>query len=85
MTPANYPKLAKLATILNKYNDTNILLAGRTDSTASDDYDLGLFRRCARSVADDLAIQNVNPARFTVHGIVRHHRSPATTPMKAAP
>jgi outer membrane protein OmpA-like peptidoglycan-associated protein len=37
-------ELAQLATILNKYEDTNILLAGHTDSTGSDEYNLQLSR-----------------------------------------
>lgn len=61
-------ELTKLATILNKYDDTNILLAGHTDATGSDHYNLGLSRRRAQSVSDYLSIQNVNPERFTVNG-----------------
>jgi outer membrane protein OmpA-like peptidoglycan-associated protein len=61
-------ELAKLTTILNKYDDTNILLAGHTDSTGSDEYNLRLSRRRAQSVSDYLSIQNVNPERFTVYG-----------------
>ena len=61
-------ELAKLATILNKYDDTNILLAGHTDSTGSDEYNLRLSRWRAQSVSDYLSIQNVNSERFTVYG-----------------
>jgi outer membrane protein OmpA-like peptidoglycan-associated protein len=60
--------LTKLATILNKYDDTNILLAGHTDSTGSDEYNQELSRRRAESVADYLVIQNVNFERFNVYG-----------------
>jgi outer membrane protein OmpA-like peptidoglycan-associated protein len=61
-------ELTKLATILNKYDDTNILLAGHTDSTGSDEYNLELSRSRAHSVADYLVIQSVNSERFSVHG-----------------
>lgn len=61
-------ELAQLATILNKYSDTNVLLAGHTDATGSEQYNLDLSRRRALSVADFLGTQNVNPARFTVEG-----------------
>lgn len=61
-------ELAQLATILNKYEDTNILLAGHTDSTGSDEYNLDLSRNRAQSVANYLTTQNVNPARFTTQG-----------------
>ncbi len=61
-------ELTKLGTILNKYDDTNILLAGHTDATGSDQYNLELSRRRAQSVSDYLTIQNINPERFTVQG-----------------
>ena len=61
-------ELSQLATILNKYEDTNILLAGHTDSTGSDEYNLELSRRRAQSVANFLATQNVNSARFSTQG-----------------
>jgi outer membrane protein OmpA-like peptidoglycan-associated protein len=61
-------ELAKLSGILNKYADTNIMLAGHTDSTCSEEHNLGLSRRRARSVADFLTTQNVDPARFAVEG-----------------
>ena len=61
-------ELTKLATILNKYDDTNILLAGHTDSTGSDEYNLELSRSRAHSVADYLVIQSVNSERFSVYG-----------------
>ncbi len=61
-------ELSQLATILNKYDDTNILLAGHTDSTGSDEYNLELSRRRAGSVANYLASQNVNRVRFSTEG-----------------
>ena len=61
-------ELAKLANILNKYDDTNVLLAGHTDSTGSDEYNMGLSRQRAQSVANYLSNQNVNRERFTVSG-----------------
>lgn len=61
-------ELSQLATILNKYDDTNILLAGHTDSTGSEKYNLGLSRNRAQSVADYLAAQNVDAVRFTTKG-----------------
>lgn len=61
-------ELAKLSGILNKYADTNIMLAGHTDSTGSEEHNLGLSRRRAQSVADYLTTQTVDPARFAVEG-----------------
>jgi outer membrane protein OmpA-like peptidoglycan-associated protein len=61
-------EIRELATILNKYEDTNILLEGHTDSTGSEAYNLDLSNRRAQAVADYLATQNVNPARFSITG-----------------
>ncbi|HAR35331.1 MAG TPA: hypothetical protein DCR87_00205, partial [Acidobacteria bacterium] len=60
--------LTKLATILNKYPDTNIIIEGHTDSTGSREYNLTLSERRARAVAAYLAQQNVQSSRFTVLG-----------------
>ncbi len=51
----------------------NILLAGHTDSTGSDDYNLRLSQIRAHSVADYLVIQNVNSQRFSVYGYGESH------------
>ncbi len=61
-------ELTELSRILNKYGDTNILLVGYTDSTGSEEYNLGLSEKRADSVANYLATQNVNSARFTTEG-----------------
>ena len=58
----NYSRseLTKLAAILSKYDDTNILLAGYTDSTGSEEYNMQLSRSRAHSVADYLVVRNVS-------------------------
>lgn len=61
-------ELAELAGILNKYADTNILIEGHTDSTGSEEYNLELSKRRAESVSNWLAIQKVDPTRFTIMG-----------------
>jgi outer membrane protein OmpA-like peptidoglycan-associated protein len=61
-------ELAELALILNKYEDTNILLEGHTDSTGSEEYNLDLSRLRAQSVSNELAANAVNPSRFTIMG-----------------
>jgi outer membrane protein OmpA-like peptidoglycan-associated protein len=61
-------ELAQLATILNKYSDTNIMLAGHTDSTGAAEYNMRLSERRAQSVGDYLTIQQVDPNRLDVRG-----------------
>ncbi len=65
---ASQTQLAELATILNKYEDTNILLEGHTDATGSDEYNLELSQKRSQAVANYLAINNVNATRFTTMG-----------------
>jgi len=61
-------ELTELSRILNKYEDTNIMLVGHTDSTGSPEYNQGLSERRADSVANYLATQQVNAGRFTTEG-----------------
>jgi outer membrane protein OmpA-like peptidoglycan-associated protein len=68
LKPASQENLTNLATILNKYKDTNILLEGHTDSDGSEEYNLQLSRSRANSVANYLESQEVNPTRFTIMG-----------------
>jgi outer membrane protein OmpA-like peptidoglycan-associated protein len=60
--------LTRLATILNKYDDTDILLEGHTDSDGAAEYNMGLSLRRAQSVNDFLSSLEVDPSRFTVKG-----------------
>ncbi len=68
LRPRSKAELADLAEILNKYNNTNILIEGHTDATGSEKYNLELSKSRAQSVAAYLATLNVNPTRFTVIG-----------------
>ncbi len=65
---ASMENLENLAKILNKYEDTNILLEGHTDSDGSEEYNLQLSRSRSNSVANYLQSLNVNPTRFTIMG-----------------
>jgi outer membrane protein OmpA-like peptidoglycan-associated protein len=60
--------LSELAVILNKYDDTEILLEGHTDATGSEEHNLELSRARAQSVANYLAEQQVKATRFTIMG-----------------
>ncbi|MEO0292942.1 MAG: OmpA family protein [candidate division WOR-3 bacterium] len=68
LKPESMEELKKLARILNKYKDTNILLEGHTDAIGSEEYNLDLSQRRAQSVANYLASLGVDPTRFTVMG-----------------
>ncbi|MEE4112045.1 MAG: OmpA family protein, partial [Desulfobacteraceae bacterium] len=68
LKPQTRSELNELAGILNKYPDTHILLAGHTDSTGREEYNLALSRRRAQSVADYLISKGVDSGRFTIQG-----------------
>jgi outer membrane protein OmpA-like peptidoglycan-associated protein len=65
---AGSTNLVNLAEILNKYDDTNILIEGHTDGTGSEDYNLTLSRNRAQSVANELEGVGVGSPRFTIMG-----------------
>jgi outer membrane protein OmpA-like peptidoglycan-associated protein len=68
LRPVAKQNLTELATILTKYDDTNVLIEGHTDSDGSDEHNLTLSERRARTVAASLAQQSVPNARMSVVG-----------------
>lgn len=60
--------LTRLAKILNKYPDTNILIEGHTDSTGTREINMPLSENRAKAVAHYLAQLEVQSARFTIMG-----------------
>jgi outer membrane protein OmpA-like peptidoglycan-associated protein len=68
LRPESKLELAKLAGILKKYPDTNILVEGHTDATGTEEYNLELSRERAQSVENYLAGQGVDATRFTIMG-----------------
>jgi outer membrane protein OmpA-like peptidoglycan-associated protein len=60
--------LQNLAKILTKYEDTEVLIEGHTDSTGSDEHNMDLSIRRAQTVAAFLQTLNVNSTRFHVMG-----------------
>jgi outer membrane protein OmpA-like peptidoglycan-associated protein len=61
-------ELTKLAEILVKYEDTDILLEGHTDSSGADDYNQALSERRAAAVRAFLVMQGVKGMRMTTIG-----------------
>lgn len=60
--------LANLAVILNKYEDTEVLIEGHTDATGPDEHNMRLSMSRSQSVSNFLAEQNVRATRFTNMG-----------------
>ena len=68
LKPAAKANLENLAQILQKYDDTAILLEGHTDSTGSEEHNLGLSRARAESVKLYLVQLTVAAPRFSTVG-----------------
>lgn len=68
LKPAAQANLQNLAQILNKYEDTDILIEGHTDSTGPAEYNLELSMKRAQSVSNFLAGLQVAPNRFRIMG-----------------
>lgn len=57
--------LDKLAAILKEYPDTNVLVAGHTDSQGQDAYNMGLSQRRAQAVTNYFTSKGLVAKRFT--------------------
>jgi outer membrane protein OmpA-like peptidoglycan-associated protein len=57
--------LDDLAKVLNKYEDTKILIEGHTDVTGAHDYNMTLSEKRARSVSNYLKSLNVKDSRIS--------------------
>jgi outer membrane protein OmpA-like peptidoglycan-associated protein len=68
LQPAAKGNLTNLAGILNKYQDTEVLIEGHTDNTGSNDHNMDLSIRRSQSVANYLETQQVSPVRFRTMG-----------------
>ncbi|HEV8539059.1 MAG TPA: OmpA family protein [Bacteroidota bacterium] len=68
LQPVAQENIRKLAGILNKYPDTNILVEGHTDSTGSAEYNQKLSERRSEAVANFAKGQGVDNSRFTSVG-----------------
>ncbi|HOT95732.1 MAG TPA: OmpA family protein [bacterium] len=68
LKPAAQTDLAELATTLNKYSDTVLLIEGHADSQGDEAYNQKLSEARAHAVASFLAKNNVDISRFTIIG-----------------
>lgn len=64
-----YPVLNSVAKVLNKYDNSTVLVSGHTDNTGSAEYNLNLSKMRAASVAAYLEGQGVKSNRFEVMGM----------------
>ena len=60
--------LAKLATVLNQYQDRTIVIEGHTDSIGSTEANYGLSNRRANSVKSFLVSQGISASRIAASG-----------------
>lgn len=65
---ASKEDIANLAEVLNKYEDTNIMFGGHTDSRGTDEYNQELSENRAKSVAEYAAFTGVDAKRMTIVG-----------------
>ena len=66
--PAGRENLRQLATSLRNYPGTTVLIVGHTDSSGSDEYNMGLSYRRAESARSFLAQQGIDASRVRVEG-----------------
>lgn len=66
--PQFYPTLNSVALVLQKFNRSLVDVAGHTDSTGSDNYNLTLSQQRAQSVSSYLISQGNDARRFYTQG-----------------
>ena len=66
---ASMKDLANLANTLTDMSDTELLVAGHTDSVGSDDYNMKLSERRAQAAANYLMTKGVSGSRINVKGL----------------
>lgn len=68
VSPTAQANLTQLATTLNKYDDTEVLIEGHTDTDGPDGYNQDLSVRRAKSVETALEAQGVRSVRISTQG-----------------
>ena len=68
LRPTSETDITKMASILQKYPDTNVLVEGHTDNTGSDAINQPLSERRAQAVATSTIAKGVSSSRVTTQG-----------------
>jgi outer membrane protein OmpA-like peptidoglycan-associated protein len=68
LTAAAAGNIDELATTLQKYADTNVVIDGHTDASGSDAINQPLSQRRAQAVANELTAKGVETSRITATG-----------------
>ncbi|SHI63161.1 Outer membrane protein OmpA [Hymenobacter daecheongensis DSM 21074] len=68
LRPASMTEIQKMAAVLQKYPDTNVLIEGHTDNSGSDAINQPLSERRAQAVANYTTSQGVDASRVTATG-----------------
>ncbi len=68
LLPGSQGELQRVANVLRQYPETNIQIAGHTDSSGSEEYNRKLSERRAEAVKTALAGMGVGPSRLTTIG-----------------
>ena len=69
ISPNFNPVLQDVASVVNQYEKTVLLIEGHTDDTGAESYNQTLSERRAQSVKNLLTTFNVNPTRVTTVGL----------------
>ncbi|MDH4008146.1 MAG: OmpA family protein [Desulfuromonadales bacterium] len=69
LKPGSYSEIDRVANVLVQYPQTNIQIAGHTDSTGSETYNQELSERRAMSVQNALVNKGVSPNRMRSIGL----------------
>ncbi len=68
LRPASQADIDKMAAVLQKYPDTNVIVEGHTDSSGSDATNQPLSERRAQAVASATSAKGVDASRISTHG-----------------
>lgn len=69
LQPEAKTNIKKLADILKKYPDSNILVTGHTDSDGTEQYNQTLSEKRAKAVSDYTIAQGINSSRLSTKGL----------------